>query len=847
MRQLFFLVLVSVLSLSTVQAQDAAFDDVTSAFEHKSGFFDLYLDHDQGRIYARLPAPDEKGLSLRTIYTAGLTGGLGSNPIGLDRGNASGGVIVRFRKIGSQIVAEQENWRYRASADNAREKLAVAQSFATSFLWSTDIKAVSDDGAILIDLSGFLMRDQLGIASSLKHGKDAGAYTLATDRSFADVGASLAFPDNVELDAYLTFTSAQPNGQTTATAPDARSVTLIQHHSFVRLPDDGYRTRKFDQRTANIGMGFYDYSADLSDPIVQRLSRRFRLEREEPTAASGPVKDPIIFYVDAGAPAQVLDALIEGASWWAEGFEAAGFEDAYKVEVLPADAHPLDVRYNVINWVHRQTRGWSYGGSVSDPRTGEILKANVILGSQRVRQDRMIFEGLAGVAQTGTGSSDDPVEISLARIRQLSAHEVGHTLGFAHNFAASSNNRASVMDYPAPYVRPTSGGKLDFSEAYDTGLGAWDVFTVKWLYSEFADEENEDRALDALVTEAFGSGLRFTADQHGRSVGSAQPYGSVWDNGTDAIATLLETLEVRRIALNEFGLDRLAEGRPTSDLNAVIVPIYLYHRYQVAAAAKYIGGLDFSYGVNGKGAHAAEPVAPAEQQRALSAILQTLDPAELDLADSVLNLLTPGDVGFAGGGQALEVFSSRTGSVFDLLSAAAIASDLSFSALLAPQRLERLVAYEQRSDSALTLSDMLMQIDDAVFGAPTTPRHKALARVVQGRFIEAIISASAHPNMSSEVLSNLDAKLNEVRTRITRRRAARSDREQQHYAYLAARIDRHLSAKLHALIKRSTRRQVVRSVPVVRANCVGIAICEIRRDLLSRRQNILFAICRRAI
>ncbi len=769
----------------------AAVDALIASLEHKPGFIDLYVDQEAGRIYAALPAPDAEGISVRFIYTTGLTGGLGSNPIGLDRGNASQAAIVRFRKIGGQMVAEQENWRFRASADNPREKLAVAQSFASSFLWSQPIHAIDATGRILIDLSGFLTRDQFGIADRLKHGAQGGAYSLVPNRSFADAGSVLAFPDNVELDAFLTFSSPAPNAETRATAPDARSVTLIQHHSLVRLPDDGYRTRTFDPRTANIGLGFYDYSSDLADPIVQRLSRRFRLQRADPTTPTGPARKPIVFYVDPGAPEQIRTALIEGASWWAEGFAAAGFEDAYRVEVLPPEAHPLDVRYNVINWVHRETRGWSYGGHVADPRTGEILKANVILGSQRVRQDRMIFEGLAGVGDTGTGAANDPVELSLARIRQLAAHEVGHTLGFAHNFAGSSNNRASVMDYPAPYIRPREGG-LDFSEAYGVGLGAWDVFTVKWLYTEFSDPAEAEPALDAMVSEVVAAGLRFTADPHGRPVGAAHPYGSVWDNGGDAIAALLETLEVRRIALADFGLDRLAPGRPTSDLNAVIVPIYLYHRYQVAAAAKFIGGLEFSYSVNGKAPLAATPVDVKDQQRAIDAVLRTLDPVQLDLPDALLNLLTPGDVGFAGGGEALEVFPSRTGAVFDLPSAATLAADLSLGALLAPARLERIIAYEQRSPSALKLSDLLNQIEKAAFQRPADRRHELLARIVQARYVEALTGAASHPDASLEVAAGVNAKLRDVRARLTRRRAARNDQEARHFAALAARIQRHL-------------------------------------------------------
>lgn len=768
------------------------FEDNLSGLEHKPGFFDIYVDRTQNRLLAALPAPDDSGVAIRFIYGTGLTAGLGSNPIGLDRGAASSGVIVRFRRMGNRLVAEQENWRYRANADRAVERRAVDQSFASSFLWITDIIATSATGDILIDLSGFLTRDQVGIATVLKHGEGAGDYALAADRSFPDIQAALAFPDNVELDAYLTFETTKPNAETSATASDARAITLVQHHSFVRLPDDGYTPRKFDQRTANIGMGYYDYSAPLDDPIITRSSRRFRLERLDPTAASGPVRKPIVYYVDAGAPEQIRDALIEGASWWAAGFEAAGFENAYRVEILPEDAHPLDVRYNVINWVHRQTRGWSYGGSVSDPRTGEILKANVILGSQRVRQDRMIFEGLAGTASTGTGAADDPVELSLARIRQLAAHEVGHTLGFAHNFAASANDRASVMDYPAPYVRPAATGGLDFSDSYAVGLGAWDMFTVNWLYAQFPDGTDEDAALNRMVTETYASGLRFIGDADARSISTAHPFASVWDNGADAISTLEEVMQVRRIALDTFGLDRLAKGRPSSDLNQVIVPIYLYHRYQVGAAAKSIGGLDFEYGIVGEAPESARPVSPDEQRRALAALVATLAPAELDLPDGVINLLTPGDVGYAGTVGASETFPGRTGPVFDVLAAADISANLTLTAILDPMRANRLVALGRRDPQTLSLNETLAVIDDAIFRPVSEPRQAALAQMVQSRFISTLITLSRHDAASPNTSTIVDGQLTEMQARLTRRRSARTTAERVHFAALATRIQQHL-------------------------------------------------------
>ena len=771
----------------------AAFGDAVYGFERKAGFFDLYIKSDDGKILASLPAPDDEGVSLRFIYATGLTAGLGSNPVGLDRGAFDSGVIVAFRRVGNKVIAEQENWNYRASADNPREKLAVRESFARSFLWSGDIMETAKDGELLVDLSSFLTRDHLGVVAALKRNPNGGDYAIAADRSMPDASAALAFPDNVELDAFLTLTSAKPGSEPSKTAADGRAITLVQHHSFVRLPEPGFTPRKFDPRTGAIEVAYYDFSSPLDAPIVQKLARRYRLERVDPAAASGPVKKPIVFYVDPGAPPQIRDALIEGASWWADAFTEAGFEDAYRVEVLPEDAHPFDIRYNMIQWTHRQTRGWSYGGGVSDPRTGEMLKANVILGSQRVRQDRMIFEGLAGADKSGTGDADDPVQVALARIRQLSAHEVGHTLGFAHNFAASSTDRASVMDYPAPYIRPTANGGLDFSQAYDVGAGEWDKFATKWLYAQFPEGADVDAELEKIVREGYVSGLRFVGDREARSVGTGHPYGAVWDNGGDAVATLNETMQVREIALSNFGARSIKNGQPYADLGKVIVPIYLYHRYQVAAAAKLIGGLNFTYGLKGDGSAPAAPVSAASQRGALQALLATLDPAALDLPDNVINRLTPELGGFGAFSNTGETFDSDAAPVFDVLAAADTAAELTIDALLHPARAARLVAFDRRDPSALGLNEMLDAIEARAFTSPEASRQRAIANVVQARFVSSLIALSANEAASPAVRSAADAKLRGLQTRLRPSLLPLDTSNTDHRAWLLARINAHLN------------------------------------------------------
>jgi hypothetical protein len=727
-------------SVETVESQS---DSAPRVFAERPRtgppFFKVDADAD-GRLLVTLPRAGDDGVSLRMIHAAGLTAGVGSNPVGLDRGAAESGRIIAFRRIGDRVVIEQENWAYRARADNPAEARAVRESFARSFLWAGQVADENPGGTYTVDISGFLTGDVLDLAGALARAGQ-GDYALDAARSMVDPQSALAFPDNVEIDAHLTFAAKKPGAEIAAAAADGRSFTLTAHHSFVRLPEEGFRPRLFDARAGVIDSPFHDFSAPLTAPIVTRHAQRFRLERDPRRA--GRARRAIVFYVDRGAPEPVRQALIDGASWWAEAFKAAGYDDAFRVELLPADAHPMDVRYNVIQWVHRRTRGWSYGGGVVDPRTGEILKGHVVLGSQRVRQDRMIFEGLAGAAKSGTGDADDPVLLSLARIRQLAAHEVGHALGLAHNFAASADGRASVMDYPAPFVRPTASGDLDFSDAYAVGIGEWDKIAARWLYTEFREGADEARGLEAILREAHARGLDFVDDAAGRGVETADPRASVWDNGEDPVAMLAETLRVREIALLRFGLDAIRSGRPTAELSAVIAPIYLYHRYQVDAAAKLIGGYQFDYSAKGDGRHAGAIVDPARQRAALSALLATLNPAALDLPDATLDLLTPEIASFSGAPSLAEAFPREAGPMFDLLAAADAAATKTLAALLHPARGARLVETERRRRDALTYEQLLAGVEAAIFAPPGEARRAEIARRVQTRFVTMLIDIAA--------------------------------------------------------------------------------------------------------
>ena len=654
--------------------------DIVENLKVIDGYFDLAIDEDRNSVWLRIDRFDEEFL-----HIGWLSRGLGYNEIGLDRAQLRETRIVRFRRAGRRVLLEEPNQRYRAASTDADEVRAAEESFASSVVWAADIEAESD-GAVLVDLTPFLVRDSHGVARQLQEA-NGGDFQLDAKRSAVLLEEVRGFARNCELEALLTFESAKPGRGVVETAPTPEALTLRVRHSFVALPPPGYTPRRFDPRAGVIPVSFADYASAIDEPLEKRWILRHRLQKKDPSAAISEAVEPITYYLDRGAPEPVRSALLEGARWWAEAFEAAGFRDAFRVELLPDAADPLDVRYNVINWVHRSTRGWSYGGSVRDPRTGEILKGVVTLGSLRVRQDRLLFEGLIPYFGPVKPAGPTPVETALARLRQLSAHEVGHTLGFAHNFAASSYGRESVMDYPAPLVRITEENRLDLSEAYGVGVGEWDKTAVRYAYSEFAPGANEGEELDKILADADRRGLLFLSDADARPLGAPHPLASLWDSGSDPVAALRQTMQVRRIALDQFGLDNVPPGTPLSELELWLTPLYLHHRYQVEAAAKLLGGVWFDYGVRGKTGRKVEPVAADRQRASLEALLETLDPGELALPERILELIPPPAYGY---NDRREGMRSRSGRRFDPLAAARVAIDVTLAAMLEPTRAARL-------------------------------------------------------------------------------------------------------------------------------------------------------------
>ena len=674
----------------------------------EQGLLPVHVDRTNGHIYLTLPAPDGDGISGRYLYLAALETGLGSASLGLDHAQSSGARLLVFRRIGRKVSAEIENPRFRAAGGDADMVEGVRHSFATSTIWMGDIAAIGDDGALIVDISSFLVRDDLGIARSLREEQN-GDYKLRPELSVADVNFVRDFPRNLELSARLTFTSDHPGADASNILPERGNASFVIRHSLVALPEPGYQPRRFDPRAGSFGMQVVDYNAPLGRPLVYELATRFRLDKTDPAAARSPVRHPIVFYIDRAAPEPIRAALVEGVNWWRRAFDAAGYVDAFRAEVLPQGVDPLDVRYNVVNWVNRATRGWSYGQPIVDPRTGEIIRGQVLLGSLRVRQDLMIFQALVGAGLTGTGDPNDPVTAALARIRQLGAHEVGHAIGLAHNFAASTQGRYSVMDYPAPRVG-LDHGVPTLTDAYGAGVGRWDMFAVDWLYGARTDAEGDQRMAAAL-----GAGLRFVADQHARAADSPHPLGSLWDDGTDPVVELRRMMAVRAAAVARFGPNALHPGDPQSQLRRAFVPIWLIDRYQIEATAKMLGGVDFTYAVIGDGHGEARPVAAADQRRALDALLDTLAPDALTVPPSLLPQLSAGWSGDDDRQTEIELIPTAGGSVFDPLAATETGAAVTLADLVAPTRLNRLEIQNQADSSSPSAHEVIDRLIERTF------------------------------------------------------------------------------------------------------------------------------------
>ncbi len=729
-------------------AQLPTISEKTEGLTKTEGFFDYYYDEAKDQLWLEIDKLDTE-----FIYVNSLTAGIGSNDIGLDRGQLGDTRIVYFERRGPKVMMIQPNYGFRAETDNALEKKSVQEAFAKSILGGFEI-AAEENGKVLIDLTPFLMQDAHGVTNSLRR-SNQGSYSLDKNRSAMYSEGTMNFPKNTEFEVTLTFAGSNPGGWVRSVVPTPEAITVRQHHSFVELPDDGYEKREYDPRAGYFGITYQDYGTPIDEPLVKRYISRHRLEKKNPNARLSEPVEPIVYYLDNGTPEPVRSALLDGARWWNQAFEAAGYKDAFIVKVLPEDAHPLDVRYNVIQWIHRSTRGWSYGSSVRDPRTGEIIKGHVSLGSLRVRQDFLIAEGLLAPYADESEETTMMQEMALARIRQLSAHEVGHTIGIAHNFAASVTNDASVMDYPHPQPKIVNG-EIDLSDPYDVGIGEWDKMAVAYGYQDFPDGTDEKAALNEILNEAYNSGLKYISDQDARPQSGAHPYAHLWEFGSDPVEQLPTIMEIRKTALENFGEANLESGRPLAELQDVLVPIYLFHRYQVEATSKLIGGLDYTYKVKGDDQAYPEIVDRTTQEEALNAMLATISPEALALPEGLLEIIPPRPAGL---GYSRELFSGNTGPALDALGIAETAADLPVSLILNPDRANRLVEYSARTGN-LSLDEVLDALINTSWDQNSPEGylgsvHRVVKHVVLKNMIALAASNSANPVTKAIVFDKL--------------------------------------------------------------------------------------------
>jgi hypothetical protein len=756
--------------------------DKTESMEALPGLFPMYWEETTGHLYLEVSRWEEAFL-----YVGSLTAGLGSNDIGLDRNQLGATRIVRFERIGPKILLIESNFRYRADTENAAERRAVDEAFAASVVWGFEAQAEEGE-RVLVDVTAFMLRDAHRVGNQLKNSKQ-GTFKVDDSRSAIFLPRTKNFDRNTEMESILTFTGTPERGAyVNDVAADSEAVTLRQHHSFVELPDDGYEPRVFDPRAGLFEMTYADYATPIGESLEKRFISRHRLNKRDPNAAISDPVEPIVYYLDPGTPEPVRSALLEGARWWNEAYEAAGYRDAFRVEMLPDDADPMDVRYNVINWVHRATRGWSYGSSVVDPRTGEIIKGHVTLGSLRVRQDYLIAQGLVPSFADGNDGGEALLEFSLARLRQLSAHEVGHTLGLAHNFASSVNNRASVMDYPHPLVTLASDGTLDLSNAYDEGIGDWDKATIAYAYQDFPEGTNEADALRRIILDAHARGLQFISDRDARAPGGAHPDAHLWENGRDATAELRRIMEVRAVALENFSAANIPDGTAMSTLEDVLVPVYLFHRYQTEAAAKVLGGVRYTYAMKGDGQTAIELLSGDDQREALTALLETISAEALTLDEQILALIPPTAYGHP---NHRELFDGRTSVTLDPVAMAETAADMTAALLFHPARLARLVEHHARDERQPSLPEVIEAVRDATwFGPRLDGLQGEVQRAVNNVFLKRMLRAAADKRNASQVKAILEGGLIQMAAELTTRPS-----EAQwgpHYQYGSTQIARYL-------------------------------------------------------
>jgi len=771
-------------------------DVKTAGMQKLPGFFTYYWDAREGKLWLQIDK-----LNTPFLYYESLPNGVGSNDVGLDRGQPGKIDVVHFERIGPRILLVAENERYRAVTDDLDQQTAVQQAFAESVLWGFEAAAQSDDGqSVLVDATPFFLSDAHEVAARLAALKQ-GSYKVDPSRSAIFLPRTKNFPENTDVESTLTFVRENPGHWVEQVTPDPRAITVHEHFSFIQAPAEGFHERAYDPRSSFFGISYMDFATPIDQPIVKRYIAHFRLAKRDPSAAmSEPVK-PIVYYVDRAIPEPIRSAVVEGTAWWNTAFTAAGYKDAFQVKLLPEGVDPMDVRYNVIEWVPRATRGWAYGNAIYDPRTGEIINGHVNLDALRIRQVFLIAQGLLDPFGRHKNNDSDPTalrranEMALARIRQLAAHETGHTLGLMHNYAASIVNRSSVMDYPPPTVTLGADGRPDVSDAYAVGIGEWDKVSIAYGYSDFsqaklAQEKNETPALDKILDDAFSRGLLYLTDQDARPLGSASPIAHLWDTGSNDLDGLSRVMAIRAAALKNLSESAIPEHTPMATLEDVLVPMYLYHRYQVAAVAKSIGGLDYAFNLRGIKDKTPEIVPAAEQRNSIRAVLDTLSSEVLALPEPLLKLIPPRPPEYPSG---RENFSRRTSPAFDALAPAEAVAEIVTNLLLQPERAQRMIEYHALDAGNPGFDELVSDLLAATWKSSGDKGgyKSAIQRTVNSVVLDHLMTLAADDQASAQVRGIAALKLDELKKWIrTQAPSAKDESVRAQFFFAASQIDR---------------------------------------------------------
>ena len=767
------LLLLLLLQFGWLPAQD--FSKMTK----KEGFVPFYLDEEKGKIYLEI-----NSLNQELLYVNTLTSGIGSNDIGLDRGQLGETRVIEFRKAGNKILMVHKNYDYRAYTKNAYEAKSIQDAFAESTLWGFEV--VKTEGATyLVDATNFYLQDVHGVSETLARSKQ-GNYKVDASRSALYYPSTKNFPKNTEVEATITLTGTGAGANLRSVTPSPDAVTVRMRHSFIELPPL-YATREFDPRAGYFFISYQDYTTPIDQPLVKRFISRHRLEKKDPTAAVSEVVEPIVYYLDRGTPEPVASALIEGGNWWAQAFEAAGFKNAFRVELAPEGMDLNDVRYNVIQWIHRSTRGWSYGSSIQDPRTGEIIKGQVSLGSLRVRQDYLIGQGLLQPFEEGNEADPKLMEFALTRLKQLSAHEIGHTIGLAHSYATSATGRSSVMDYPHPLISLDANGKVDFGDAYDLKIGEWDKWAITYGYGQPAANQTEEEFLEKTLQATYAAGYEFITDSDSRNPSGVHPRSHLWDNGASASDELKRLLDLRQKRMKTFGLNAIKSGEPQAILEEVFVPLYLMHRYQLEATSKLVGGLDYTYKVKGDNQTAHQWIPAKSQNEALDALLLSISTAQLEIPSSILALIPPRPYGY---GKNRETFPSRTGPVFDPIAPAENVVDATFTFLFESGRANRIYLQQLQNNTLPGLEAVLTKVSGQVFSNSLPSGLGVEVKLMtEAKLVDHLIALSKNAGASQTVRALVRQQLRKLSTSTI----PSSSLLQAHRDYLKQKIDAYLS------------------------------------------------------